>query len=100
MYAFNSAAIFSPGHPYIESTNVLSDHAFHHEIGVQYTVLRRSCCLLMLLTAFIAGVDVVVDHAGARYSTHSWCLCGCYCSTALVGATRTVGAQIGTKRTR
>ena len=25
MYAFNSAAIFSPGHPYIESTTVLSD---------------------------------------------------------------------------
>ena len=27
MYAFNSAAIFSPGHPYIESTTVLSDYA-------------------------------------------------------------------------
>ena len=26
MYAFNSAAIFSPGHPYIESTTVLSDY--------------------------------------------------------------------------
>ena len=26
MYAFNSAAIFSPGHPYIESTTVLSDN--------------------------------------------------------------------------
>ena len=25
MYAFNSAAIFLPGHPYIESTTVLSD---------------------------------------------------------------------------
>ena len=25
MYAFNSAAIFYPGHPYIESTTVLSD---------------------------------------------------------------------------
>ena len=25
MYAFNSGAIFSPGHPYIESTTVLSD---------------------------------------------------------------------------
>ena len=25
MYAFNSAAIFFPGHPYIESTTVLSD---------------------------------------------------------------------------
>ena len=25
MYAFNSAAIFPPGHPYIESTTVLSD---------------------------------------------------------------------------
>ena len=27
MYAFNSAAIFLPGHPYIESTTVLSDKA-------------------------------------------------------------------------
>ena len=27
MYAFNSAAIFLPGHPYIESTTVLSDTA-------------------------------------------------------------------------
>ena len=26
MYAFNSAAIFLPGHPYIESTTVLSDY--------------------------------------------------------------------------
>ena len=26
MYAFNSAAIFLPGHPYIESTTVLSDN--------------------------------------------------------------------------
>ena len=26
MYAFNSAAIFYPGHPYIESTTVLSDY--------------------------------------------------------------------------
>ena len=26
MYAFNSAAIFPPGHPYIESTTVLSDN--------------------------------------------------------------------------
>ena len=25
MHAFNSAAIFLPGHPYIESTTVLSD---------------------------------------------------------------------------
>ena len=33
MYAFNSAAIFLPGHPYIESTTVLSDgeaHKDHH----------------------------------------------------------------------
>ena len=27
MYAFSSAAIFSPGHPYIESTTVLSDNS-------------------------------------------------------------------------
>ena len=28
MYAFNSAAIFYPGHPYIESTTVLADTYF------------------------------------------------------------------------
>ena len=28
MYAFNSAAIFYPGHPYIESTTVLSDTSY------------------------------------------------------------------------
>ena len=30
MYAFNSAAIFLPGHPYIESTTVLSDTQYTH----------------------------------------------------------------------
>ena len=28
MYTFNSAAIFLPGHPYIESTTVLSDRIY------------------------------------------------------------------------
>ena len=32
MYAFNSAAIFYPGHPYIESTTVLSDTPSVHFI--------------------------------------------------------------------
>ena len=31
MYAFNSAAIFLPGHPYIESTTVLSDMPVHEK---------------------------------------------------------------------
>ena len=32
MYAFNSAAIFYPGHPYIESTAVLSYVTIHEKI--------------------------------------------------------------------
>ena len=37
MYAFNSAAIFLPGHPYIESTTVLSDYQ------TLYKYLQDSC---------------------------------------------------------
>ena len=40
MYAFNSAAIFSPGHPYIESTTVLSDTGSNVELGAFFTTKR------------------------------------------------------------
>ena len=41
MYAFNTAAIFPPGHPYIESTTVLSDYSkgFVTEIELVFVVL-------------------------------------------------------------
>ena len=34
MYTFNTGAIFSPGHPYIESTTVLSDSKVFDQIPV------------------------------------------------------------------
>ena len=39
MYTFNSAAIFPPGHPYIESTTVLSDNTHTIILYVQWTGL-------------------------------------------------------------
>ena len=44
MYAFNSAAIFLPGHPYIESTTVLSD--------TLYGVNARACVQMRTESSF------------------------------------------------
>ena len=41
MYAFNSAAIFSPGHPYIESTTVLSDVYSFYRITPNYVLVEN-----------------------------------------------------------
>ena len=41
MYAFNLAAIFYPGHPYIESTTVLSDT----DIAPVQTTITKNCFL-------------------------------------------------------
>ena len=49
MYAFNSAAIFYPGHPYIESTTVLSDYT-----GAIYDKPDRST-----VGVFLVGVHVM-----------------------------------------
>ena len=42
MYAFNSAAIFSPGHPYIESTTVLSDDERDSNTKRLLTAVKRA----------------------------------------------------------
>ena len=64
MYAFNSAAIFSPGHPYIESTTVLSDTNIFQNLycKVNCLVLRHSAtnnnincnCTIMHIIIIIA----------------------------------------------
>ena len=59
MYAFNSAAIFYPGHPYIESTTVLSDiiQSCMTAIGhhVKYSFVNRGP----------SGCNARVRHTGA-----------------------------------
>ena len=53
MYTFNSAAIFYPGHPYIESTTVLSDisHDDHRDHIRIFLVLKQ----LLRKAPFILG---------------------------------------------
>ena len=43
MYAFNSAAIFLPGHPYIESTTILSDIIEVFQNQVRYMTILEGC---------------------------------------------------------
>ena len=56
MYAFNLAAIFSPGHPYIESTTVLSDNYVH--LCRPYV---RKCGRELVLLVFIDLRSTVVE---------------------------------------
>ena len=51
MYAFNSAAIFYPGHPYIESTTVLSDNNGQSNVILMASVAKRWQLPLTLLSS-------------------------------------------------
>ena len=50
MHAFNSAAIFSPGHPYIESTTILSDN-----VSVMH------CCHCPIIFLNVRSILVYMD---------------------------------------
>ena len=57
MYAFNSAAIFSPGHLYIESTTVLSD-------------IRITSIIFMHQDLYIEGLSISFEqvHKSHKYA--------------------------------
>ena len=61
MYAFNSAAIFLPGHPYIESTTVLSDNQKEDEYSGVYVSWR-----LTTLANLSVDVSDVFSHELSR----------------------------------
>ena len=61
MYAFNLAAIFYPGHPYIESTTVLSDNQKEDEHSGVYVSWR-----LTTLAKLSVDVSDVVSHKLSR----------------------------------
>ena len=54
MYAFNSAAMFYPGNPYIEGTTVLSDYYYVNTVDVFDSMLSVSSKVLEKQVAAVA----------------------------------------------